>query len=47
MFAVFEKVFSFSLAPGAQEELSAAAEAYTVQILQKRPRTLDFYHSLL
>ena len=47
VFADFEKVFSFSLAPGAQEELSAAAEAYTVQILQKRPRTLDFYHSLL
>ena len=43
----FEKIFSFSVSPGALGELSAAAEAYTVEILQKRPKTLDFYHSML
>lgn len=43
----FEKIFSFSVSPGALGELSAAAEAYTVEILQKRPKTLDFYHSTL
>lgn len=47
VFSDFEKLFSFQLAPGPREELSAAAEAYTVQILQKRPRTLDFYYSVL
>ena len=30
----------------AELELSAAAEAYTVHTLQKRPKTLDFYNSL-
>ena len=43
----FEKIFSFSDSPGALGELSAAAEAYTVEVLQKRPKTLDFYHSML
>ncbi len=43
----FQKVFSFSLSQGAGKELSAASEAYTVQVLQKRPQTLDFYNSLL
>lgn len=45
--ADFERIFSFSVSLGAQQELSAAAEAYTVHILQKRPKTLDFYYSLL
>ena len=43
----FEKVFAFTIPPAAQQQLAAAAEAYTVHILQKRPQTLDFYHSLL
>ena len=47
VFSDFEKLFSFQLAPAPWEELSAAAEAYTVQILQKRPRTLDFYYRVL
>lgn len=47
MYSDFEKIFSFSVSEGAQKELSAAAEAYTVQVLQKRPQTLDFYNSLL
>ena len=47
VFADFEKIFSFTVSPGAQQELAAAAEAYTMQILQKRPKTLDFYYSLL
>lgn len=34
----FEKIFSFSVSPGALGELSAAAEAYTVEILQNAPK---------
>jgi len=47
LYSGFEKIFSFQLSEGAGRELSAAAEAYTVQVLQKRPQTLDFYTSLL
>ena len=47
VYADFDRIFSFSVSPGAQKELSAAAEAYTVNILQKRPKTLEFYYSLL
>ena len=47
VFADFQRIFSFTVSPGAQQELADAAEAYTVSILQKRPKTLDFYHSLL
>lgn len=47
IYSDFEKVFSFSVTPGAQKELVTAAEAYAVHILQKRPKTLDFYNSLL
>ena len=47
VYADFERIFSFSVSPGAQKELSAASEAYMVSILQKRPKTLDFYYNLL
>ncbi len=47
IYSDFEKIFSFSLSEGAQKELTAASEAYTVHVLQKRPKTLDFYNSLL
>ncbi len=47
IYSDFEKIFSFSVSGAAQRELTAAAEAYTVQVLQKRPKTLDFYNSLL
>ena len=47
VYSDFEKIFSFSLTPGAQQELASASEAYTLHILQKRPKTLDFYYSLL
>lgn len=47
IYADFEKIFSFHLAPGPLRELDDAAEAYTVSVLQKRPKTLDFYKSLL
>lgn len=47
IYSEFEKIFSFSVSPGAARELTAAVEAYTVHILQKRPKTLDFYNSLL
>lgn len=47
IYSDFEKIFSFELAPAARQELLAAAEAYTVHVLQKRPATLDFYNSLL
>lgn len=47
VYSDFEKIFSFSLTSGAQRELASASEAYTLHILQKRPKTLDFYYSLL
>lgn len=47
IYSEFQKLFSFTLSDGARRELSAAVEAYTVHILQKRPKTLDFYNSLL
>ena len=43
VFSDFEKIFSFDLSSGARQELAAAAEAYTMH----RPKTLDFYYSLL
>lgn len=43
----FEKLFSFSLSEGAAKELGETVEAYTVQVLQKRPQTLDFYNNLV
>lgn len=47
IYSDFEKIFSFSISESAQRELTQAAEAYTVHVLQKRPKTLDFYNSLL
>lgn len=47
IYSGFEKVFSFGLSGAAVGELSRAVEAYVVQVLQKRPQTLDFYNSLL
>lgn len=47
VYSDFQKVFSFTLSEGAGKELSAASEGYTVQVLQKRPQTLDFYNSLV
>lgn len=47
VYADFDRVFSFNLAPGPLRELGDAAEAYMVSVLQKRPKTLDFYKSLL
>lgn len=46
VYSEFGKIFSFNVSDGAGKELSAAVEAYTVQVLQKRPPTLDFYNSL-
>lgn len=47
IYSDFEKIFSFTVSEGAGKELSRAAEAYTIQVLQKRPQTLDFYNSLV
>ncbi len=47
IYSDFEKIFSFSVSEGAEKELSAAVEAYLLHILGKRPKTLDFYVSLL
>ncbi len=47
IYSDFEKVFSFTVTGGAQRELTTAAESYVVHTLQKRPKTLDFYNSLL
>lgn len=46
IYSDFERVFAFDLKGVALQELTAAAEAYTLHILQKRPKTLDFYNSL-
>ena len=47
IYSDFEKIFSFALSEGAGKELSTAVEAYLLHILGKRPKTLDFYQSLL
>lgn len=47
IYSDFERLFAFDLKEGALQELTAAAEAYTLHVLQKRPKTLDFYKSLL
>lgn len=47
IYSDFEKIFSFTLSDGALKELSQAVESYTVHVLQKRLKTLDFYTSLL
>ena len=46
IYSDFEKIFSFELSDGAKQELSKAAEAYTIHVLQKRLKTLDFYNTL-
>lgn len=47
IYSDFEKIFSFSLSEAAGKELLDASERYTLGILQKKPKTLDFYSSLL
>lgn len=47
LYSDFEKIFSFTLSPGAQRELAQATEAYMLGVLQRKPKTLDFFHSLL
>ena len=46
VYSDFEKIFSFQLTGSALRQLFQAAEAYVLSILQKRPGTLEFYHSL-
>ncbi len=47
IYSDLEKIFSFDLSAGARRELSAAAESYSVHVLQKRLKTLDFFNSLV
>ncbi len=47
IYSPLERAFAFSLKGAPLRELSEAAEAYSVGVLQKRLKTLDFYHSLL
>ena len=47
VYSDFQKIFSFSVSPAALRELRAASEAYTLSTLQRKPKTLDFYNSLL
>lgn len=47
VYGEFEKIFSFTLPERGMEELSAAAEAYMLYILQEKPKTLELYHSIL
>lgn len=46
VYSELEKVFSFNLTGRALEELSAAAEAYTLYVLGEMPEALAFYHSV-
>ncbi len=45
-YADTEKMFAITLAEAAQKELAAAAEAYTLSVLERKPKTLDFYHMI-
>ena len=47
IYSRFEKIFSFQLTGPSRQELEEAAERYTIHVLQKRLKTLDFYNSLL
>lgn len=47
IYSPLEKAFAFSLSGAPLQELCEAAEAYSVNVLQKRLKTLDFYRSLL
>ena len=47
IYSTFEKIFSFQLTGPSRQELEEAAERYTIHVLQKRLKTLDFYNSLL
>lgn len=46
VFSPLEKLFSFQLAEPSLAQLSRAAEEYTLAVLQHKPGTLSFYHSL-
>lgn len=46
LYADTEKLFSFQLAGGSQKELAAASEAYLLSVIDRKPKTLDFYRSL-
>ncbi|WP_099204057.1 DNA repair protein RecO [Scatolibacter rhodanostii] len=41
-----EKMFAFQLTESSQTELAAASEAYLLSILDRKPKTLDFYHMI-
>ncbi len=47
VFPTLEKAFAFTLQGTPLRELSEAAEVYSINVLQKHLKTLDFYHSLL
>lgn len=47
IYSPLEKAFAFKLTGSPLRELGEAAEAYSVSVLQKRLKTLDFYRSLL
>lgn len=46
VYSEFQRVFAFNLTGRALEELSAAAEAYTLYVLGDMPDALAFYHSV-
>ena len=47
IYSPLEKAFAFALKGAPLRELSEASESYSISVLQKRLKTLDFYHSLL
>ena len=44
LYADTERIFSFQLSKQSQKELAAVSEAYLLSVLDRKPRTLDFYH---
>ena len=47
VYAPFNKMFAFELKEESQKVLLQITEAYLWHCLEKRPRTLDFYHQLM
>ncbi len=46
IYCPFEKLFSFSLPAGALGLLGAVTERYLLYHMQKKPKSLEVYHSL-
>ena len=46
LYAAADDLFAFKLGQQSLKELVAVSEEYLMTQIERRPRTLDFYHSL-